>query len=234
MDQAKAEVEIAQSELAVLKATIAKKQVYAPFTARVGIHNLEVGQYLDNNTKITELIGVYDYTWVDFSLPQTYGELALATQVDISTIADNGQVFEAEIIAVDPQLSSSSRQLKYRAQFAKTSGFLKPNTLVTVTAPVAKARELVAISDLAITRDHLGEYVFVLQDEGNNSYRAKRQKVVLGDRRGDKVMVTDGLAPGTLIATKGAFKLRPGLKVFISDENAEMSAGNNSAAETAL
>lgn len=226
VDQAMAEVEIAQSELAVLQANIRKKQIYAPFSAYVGIHNLEVGQYLDSNTTITKLIGAYDYIWVDFSLPQTYGELALGTEVDIRTIADNGQVFQAEIIAVDPQLSSSSRQLKYRAQFAKNSGFLKPNTLVTVTTPVAEARELVAISDLAITRDHLGEYVFVLQDEGNNSFRAKRQKVVLGDRRGDKVMVTDGLMPGTLIATKGAFKLRPGLKVFITDENVATSAAN--------
>ena len=219
VDQARAEVEIAQSELAVLQANIRKKQIYAPFTAHVGIHNLEVGQYLDSNTMITKLIGVYDYTWVDFSLPQTYGELALGTRVSIHTIADNNSEYQAEVIAVDPQLSSSSRQLKYRAQFAKSSGFLKPNTLVTVKAPVAEARELVAVSDLAITRDHLGEYVFILQDEGNNSYRAKRQKVVLGDRRGDRVMVMDGLAPGTLIATKGAFKLRPGLKVFISDEN---------------
>ncbi|WDD99043.1 efflux RND transporter periplasmic adaptor subunit [Thalassomonas actiniarum] len=226
VDQARADVEIAQSELAVLQANIRKKQISAPFTAHVGIHNLEVGQYLDSNTTITKLIGVYDYTWVDFSLPQTYGELVLGTQVEISTIADNSQVFQAEIVAVDPQLSSSSRQLKYRAQFAKARGFLKPNTLVTVAAPVAKARELVAVSDLAITRDHLGEYVFVLEDEGNNSYRAKRQKVVLGDRRGDQVMVTDGLAPDTLIATKGAFKLRPGLKVFITDENAETNAAD--------
>ena len=230
VDQARAEVEIAQSELAVLQASIRKKQIYAPFTAHVGIHNLEVGQYLDSNTQITKLIGVYDYTWVDFSLPQTYGELTVGTRVSIKTIADNSQTFQAEIIAVDPQLSSSSRQLKYRAQFARTSGFLKPNTLVTVTAPVAKARELVAVSDLAITRDHLGDYVFVLEDEGNNSYRAKRQKVVLGDRRGDKVMVTDGLAPGTLIATKGAFKLRPGLKVFLADPGAEV----NGAADTAI
>ncbi|WDE08697.1 efflux RND transporter periplasmic adaptor subunit [Thalassomonas viridans] len=225
VDQARAEVETAQSELAVLQASIRKKQIYAPFTARVGIHNLEVGQYLDSNTKLTQLIGIYDYTWVDFNLPQTYRELALGSQVSIHTITDNSREYQAEIIAVDPQLSSSSRQLKYRAQFAQSSGALKPNTLVTVIAPVAEAREQVMISDMAIIRDQLGEYVFVLEHEGDNSYRAKRQKVVLGDRHEDRVVVMEGLVPGTLIATKGAFKLRPGLKVFL--------AGKKNATDTA-
>ena len=217
VDQANAEVEIAGSELAVLQAAIAKKQLYAPFTAQVGIHNLEVGQYLDSNSEITVLIGVHDYIWIDFSLPQTYDELALGTAVSVKTIANDSQHYDAQIIAVNPQLSSSSRQLKYRAQIEKIPAWLKPNTLVTVTVPVASASERVAIADLAITRDHLGEYVFVLEDEGNNSYRAKRQKVKLGERLGDKVMVVDGLSPGTLIATKGAFKLRPGLKVFVAE-----------------
>ena len=216
VDQAKSDVVTAQSEQAVLQTSIGKKQLFAPFNARVGIHNLALGQYLDSNSEITTLIGINDYNWIDFSLPQTYGEIALGTQVQIKTITNNSKVYQAEIIAVAPQLSSSSRNLKYRTQIAQSTDSLKPNTLVTVTVPVAKSKRLVAVADLAITRDHLGQYVFVLQDEGNNSYRAKRQKIILGDRQGDKVMVLEGLEPGTLIATKGAFKLRPGLKVFIA------------------
>lgn len=216
VDRAQANVTIAQSDIAALNATIAKKRLLAPFKARVGIHNLEPGQYLDTNSQITTLIGVQPYTWVDFNLPQTYHELALGTKVEIDTIMLNGTRVSATVVAADPMLSSTSRNLKYRAQVESQLLSLKPNTLVKVTVPVASEIATVAVPDLAVTRDHLGDYVFLLEAEGEGAYRAKRQKVILGERMGDRVMIKSGLTLGQMVAAKGAFKLRPGLKVFVS------------------
>jgi len=221
VDEASANVLIAQSEVAVLNSIINKKKLIAPFAAHVGIHNLEVGQYLDSNTAITTLIGIHDRTWIDFYLPQTYAHLPLDTVINITQVSHQKQSYDARIIAVNPQLSSQLRSLKYRAEIISDELSLKPGTFVQVTIPVAKAATAISVPDLAITRDHLGEYVFILTAEENGFYRAQRQKVQLGDQKNNQVLIHDGLKSGQLIATTGAFKLYSGSKVFIAEDKAK-------------
>ncbi|MFB0999867.1 MAG: efflux RND transporter periplasmic adaptor subunit, partial [Colwellia sp.] len=216
VDQANASVEIAKSEVAILETTISKKKLRAPFEAKIGIHNLEIGQYLDNNSKVLSLIGVNEYTWIDFHLPQVYRELSVGSLVKVSPM-HQVKSFDAIIIAIDPQLARQSRSLKYRAQIKSSLLALKPNTLVSVYSPIAANISLISVPDVAITRDPLGSYVFVLESEGEGAYRAKQVKVILGERNTDTVMVLSGLDEGTLIATKGAFKLFPEMKVFIAE-----------------
>lgn len=223
VDQAKAAVEIAKSDIAVLTASIEKKIITAPFNAKVGIHNLEVGQYLDKNTHILELVGVNDFTFIDFYLAQVHQELAVGSVVDILEI-NQKQTYQAEVIAVDPQLSRQSRHLKYRARIASANLSLKPNTLINVAVPISTEMSLVAVADLAIVRDQLGEYVFVLEPESEGVYRAKKVKIEIGDRQDDMVLVLSGLTAGQFIATKGAFKLFPNMKVFVAPSDVAISS----------
>ncbi|MCP4326218.1 MAG: efflux RND transporter periplasmic adaptor subunit [Alteromonadales bacterium] len=215
VDQANANVQIARSNVEVLTTAIAKKQLIAPFNAKVGIHTLEVGQYLDNNSQVLALVGVNNFTWVDFYLPQFYQELSLGSVVKLSPINQTSS-FDAKIIAVAPLLSKSSRNLKYRAEIVSSKLALKPNTLISVDAPTGPMASLVSVPDLAIKRDPFGSYVFILEpDADGQSHRAKLVKVELGDRQGDRIIVTSGLSKGQLIANKGSFKLFPGMKVYI-------------------
>ncbi|WP_019029208.1 efflux RND transporter periplasmic adaptor subunit [Colwellia piezophila] len=219
VDQARAAVQIAQADISVIKTAIDKKILTAPFTAKVGIHTLEIGQYLDINSQVLELVGVNDFTWVDFNLPQFYQELSLASIVKISPMNQTAE-YEANIIAVDPQLSRISRHLKYRAQIPSATLALKPNTLVSVIVPIAQQKTLASVPDLAIKRDALGNYVFVLEPAGEGSYRAQQVAVELGERQGSQVMILSGVEAGQLIANKGAFKLFPGMKVYLASESA--------------
>jgi membrane fusion protein (multidrug efflux system) len=207
---------MAKSDIAILSTVIAKKKLRAPFDAKIGIHNLEVGQYLDNNSQVLTLIGVNEFTWVDFYLPQVYRELSINSLVKISPLNQAGS-FEAKIIAIDSQLARQSRSLKYRAQIKSSVLDLKPNTLVSVYSPIAANVSLVSIPDIAITRDPLGSYAYILEPESEGAYRAKQVKIMLGERKAGNVMVLSGLSEGQLIATKGAFKLYPQVKVYIAD-----------------
>jgi len=217
VDQARAAVQIAQANINVIITAIDKKTLTAPFTARVGIHTLEVGQYLDKNSQVLKLVGINDFTWVDFSLPQLYQELELSSTVQITPM-NQASDFEATIIAVDPQLSRASRHLKYRAQISAQTLQLKPNTLVSVTVPIENSSTLASVPDLAIKRDALGDYVFTLEPDTDGSYRAKLVPVELGQRQGEHVMILSGIETGQLIANMGSFKLFPGMKVYLAKE----------------
>jgi membrane fusion protein (multidrug efflux system) len=225
VDQANAAVQIAKSDIAILTTTIAKKKLRAPFNAKVGIHNLETGQYLDNNSQVLTLIGVNEFTWVDFYLPQVYRELSVGSSVQIRAMNRN-ESFQAQIIAIDPLLARKSRSLKYRAQIKSSVLALKPNTLVSVYSPIAENISIASVPDVAITRDPLGSYVFLLEAEGEGAYRAKKVKVTLGDRNNDHVFVLSGIDEGQLIATKGAFKLFPQMKVYVAESLATTTVAN--------
>lgn len=222
VDLAEAEYSIAIANTSRLEAMVAKKVINAPFDARVGIHNINVGQFLDSNTEITDLIGVEDYIWVDFKVPQTYGQLSLNTSVEV-TINDTATSLEvttkASINSVESLYSKDSRQLKYRAKVPNSTLNIKPNQLVKVAVPIKEAKSVITVPSLAIVRDQLGEYVFKLIKDDQGDYRASRVKVVLGDRVNEHVVVSEGLNADDLIAAKGAFKLRQGLKTQFDLDN---------------
>jgi len=230
VDQARAAVQIAQANINVITTAIDKKTLTAPFTAKIGIHALEVGQYLDKNSQVLELVGINEFTWIDFNLPQLYAELDLAATVKISPMNQSND-FSASIIAVDPQLSRASRHLKYRAQISSKTLALKPNTLVSVIVPISNQSTLTVVPDLAIKRDALGDYVFVLEAESDGSYRANITPVELGERQGEQVMILSGVEPGQLIANKGSFKLFPGMKVYLANEAANEAAASDASAK---
>ncbi|WDE08733.1 efflux RND transporter periplasmic adaptor subunit [Thalassomonas viridans] len=220
VDQAKSLLAKAEAEMERISAIIEKKVITAPFAGYTGIHDLAVGQYIDSNSQITNLIGDNDFIWIDFNVPQTYPVLALGESVGVVVKGKATQEAQASIVSVSPVLNSSSRQLKYRAKVAKSVLTLTPNQLVKINFPVAPVQALTLIPQLAVKRDQLGDYVFVLKKEGE-AYRAHQVKVDLGVRFGDLISVESGLEPGVLIASEGAFKLWPGVQTrFASpDEN---------------
>ncbi len=223
VDKAIMELRISESEVAVLESIISKKIIRTPFKAKAGIHNLQVGQHLEGNSQIAHLIGVSKYSWIDFYVPQVYDELSVGSEIAVSLGDPEPRSTNAKIVSVEPMLTNESRQFKYRAQVTNEKLALKHNHLVKVTLPVTNESLKIAIPSLAVNKDPLGDYVFMIKPEEDGVYRAHRHKVELGDRMGDQVIVKRGLVVGDYIANTGAFKLRPGLKVFVSSsENDQM------------
>jgi RND family efflux transporter MFP subunit len=76
-DRAKAGHDAAVAAVNRLLAVIEKKTLRAPFDATTGLHQLDVGQYLDKGSVVTRLIGVSDSVWIDFTLPQQQSDPAI-------------------------------------------------------------------------------------------------------------------------------------------------------------
>ena len=216
LDIARSELAIANAHIARIKASIEKKFIRAPFTAMAGLHNLAIGQMLESHSEITELVGIDEFIWVDFMVPQTYPALPIGSKVIIA-VKEQQQQVDAVIISTAPLLSSNSRQLRYRAKVLFTDLALKPNHLVKVKFPTSQSHQVITVPELAIIRDLMGQYVFVVNTESTGTNRVTKRKVNLGERIGDRIIVKSGLSPDDQVAGKGAFKLREGMKAFIKE-----------------
>ena len=214
VDQSQAEYQIALANVQELQAVIDKKTLRSPFDAVAGLHQLDQGEFLQSNTHIVNLVGVSDYQWVDFNLPLAEATIDVGGTIKILLPNQPGTMVDASIIAKNPQVSLTSRNLQFRAQLIGNYA-LPPNAIVNINVPLARKQQI-QIPVPAMLRDGLGMYVYILQPEpGLDAYRARRQEVVPGDEDQQRVVIATGLADGDLIAGNGAFKLRDNLLTYI-------------------
>jgi len=229
-DKAVAELRVAEADKAMSQASIAKRTLRAPFDAITGIHQFDAGQYLEENTLITTLVGVQDFLWVDFSLPQIYSALPEGVSVMIAPLSEGTntvgwQPLSAPVIARESVMKAESRSLRYRAQLSRGESGLLANAIVAVKVPIAEVQSELAIPAVAVLYSSAGPYVYLLNEDKTAAiqpaYRAQRQPVTLGDQQGELIIIERGLEAGQRIASAGAFKLSDGLLTFLAMPQAE-------------
>jgi membrane fusion protein, multidrug efflux system len=231
VERSRAEVDVIEAEIDGIESVINRRTIKAPFAGMLGIHRLEVGQYLDNNTEIATLIGDNGEMWVDFSMPQFYGELAPASKVTVSVVrreaVGEGALLPAEVLTGDATINAAARSRLYRAVVREGAQRLLDNMSVTVVIPLSLSAPLLAVPSLAVQSDVTGEFVWVLDRDANGQgYRARRQGVTSVSQDGDRTFV-DTLKPTDLVAAAGAFKLSAGLLVKTTAGAASTANGAN-------
>lgn len=224
VDMAQADMLVAAAEKENLTSVIQKKTLVAPFDGVVGLEDYQKGQMLDANTAVTQIVGSSNTIWIDFALPQTALQPAVGDNVRISLIGQSSQTMTATIIARNPLVNSTSRQITYRASLNNENGLFSPNQMVGVIVDGPNSAYIMVPTN-AIYRDHTGEYVYELKRDEQDNWRAHPVKVELGKREQNSQVVLSGLNGNELVATEGAFKLSEGLLVYTQVPGAMRDSG---------
>jgi membrane fusion protein, multidrug efflux system len=216
LDNDESNLRSATGSAASLQAQIARKVVRAPFDGRLGIRQVNLGQYLKPGTPITTLESTGgDY--VDFTLPQQdLPRLAVGMLVHINETS-SGPRAEATIAAIDPALDSATRSARVRAAMAKETGF-GPGMFVNVAVVLPEKRKVVLVAATSLVHASYGDSIFVAEDVAGSPHKTARQQFVKpGEARGDFVEILEGVKPGDEIVSQGAFKLRNGVPIAVNN-----------------
>jgi membrane fusion protein (multidrug efflux system) len=217
LDTDEAELESTRAAVAGLEAQIERKVVRAPFAGRLGIRQVNLGQYLNPGTMITDLQSD-EAVHADFSLPQ--GDLArISVGLPVKLELQGNQAVDATISAIDPAVDPVTRSTRVRAVVAKVDATLSPGMFVTARVILPNAQKVVAVPVTAVVHASYGDSVFIVEDrkDGKEGKAARQQFVKLGRMRGDFVAVVEGVKPGQVVVVAGAFKLRNGAPVVVND-----------------
>ena len=216
LDAAEARARQADANIAVLKTTIAKKTIRAPFDGRIGIRLVELGQVVSGGTPLASLQSVSPIH-AEFWLPQeTLAELETGLAARLTTGIFTGSHWDGRITLVNPEVDVATRNVRVRATFPNADGKLRPGMFVAVEVLSSDARPVLLIPNTAVIYAPYGDSIFAVEE------KAARQKFVrLGERRGDQVAVVSGLVAGETIVSTGAFKLRNGAGVVVKNEAVE-------------
>jgi membrane fusion protein, multidrug efflux system len=208
----------ANAEVAQQAAVIEQKTLRAPFAGRLGIRQVDFGQYLGAGTTIVT-IQALDPIYLDFSLPQQALN-GLATEMTIAATVDAfpKDVFTGKIVAISPKVDAGSRNVAVRASIANPERRLRPGMFAAVDISVGAAQRQVTLPQTAIVYAPYGNSVFLAQkaDGAGAGLVARRVFVRLGATRGDEVAVLEGVSEGASVVTAGQIKLRNGVPLIIS------------------
>jgi membrane fusion protein, multidrug efflux system len=213
LDTAEATLKQYGASADAIRATIAKKTIRVPFAGRLGIRQINLGQYLDTGKPIVSLQSLTP-VYADFALPQQeLGRLTKGMAVRVTTDAYPEKQFEGTLTAIDPDVDPATRSVSLQATFENAEQLLRPGMFARVEVLLPEERNVLTIPLTAILSAPYGDMVYVLEMAPATTNApahlvARQQLIRTGMARGDFVSVETGLKAGERVASSGIFKLR--------------------------
>jgi len=223
-DAAQAAFKSASARVDTIRASLDKKQIVAPFSGRLGLSQVDLGQNISAGTPIVSLQAT-DRMYFNFSLPQrAISRVATGLPVSIQIDALPGVRYNGTVSAIDSEIDVATRSVQIQALLENPQGDLLPGMFGRVEVQLDEQRDVLMVPATAVSYASFGDSVFVIEaaeqqsDESEGEQLVARQQFVqLGEQRGDFVEVTKGLAAGERVASAGAFKLRNGAPVTLNE-----------------
>jgi membrane fusion protein (multidrug efflux system) len=211
----------ARAQVAAQQALIAQKSVRAPFAGRLGIRQVDLGQYLAAGTAIVTLQAL-DPIFLDVYVPQqAVAQLKVGQPVQVRPTAGAAPIAGA-VTAIDARADTASRMTRLRISLPNPTDRLLPGMFATATIGVGAPVPHVTVPATAISVNPYGSLVYTVHQDGTDAdgkpkLMVRQQFVTTGDARGDQVAILKGLDPGDTVVVAGQLKLRNNIAVLVNN-----------------
>ncbi len=215
-------VKSTKADIDYTQAQIDKTVIRTPFDGVVGLRQVSPGAYATPAT-IIATVQQLDKIKVDFTLPEQYTSIIKkGSLVDVQIDAASNLHRKALIIATEPQINQTSRNLKVRALLEDGKGH--PGAFVKVMVNAGAGKQAIMVPTNSIIPDDRNNQV-ILVKEG----KAQFVNVQTGIREANNIEITKGLQTGDTVIVTGVLFARPKSPVQIREVKSldkSTSAGN--------
>ena len=221
VDQNQAQLDQARAQIIKTEAIIAQKLIRAPFAGRLGVRQIDLGQYLSPGAAIVTLTEL-QHLYVNFTLPSTErAKISLGQSVNVTADAFPGRVFTATIATIEPQIRTDTRTLMVQATLANPDEALLPGMFVNAAVVLPPEPDRVVLPETAVDYTLYGDSVYAIRQDGTDpagkpALKAFRTPVKVGARWDNKVAILSGIDPGALVVAAGQIKLQDGSPVVVT------------------
>ena len=215
-DQSVAQLDSSDARVASKQALISKKKIIAPFSGRLGIREVDLGEYLSPGDHIVPLQAL-DPVFIDYTLPERHFDAVQVDQkVQVEVQAYPGQVFEGSISAINPGIDPGTRSVRLQATLENPDFLLRPGMFAEVRTVLPARDNILTLPRTAVIYNPYGESVYLILEEDDNQV-VKRRPVRTGEIRDGRVEIHEGLEAGDPVVSAGQNKLRNGQQVTIDN-----------------
>lgn len=220
-DDARAELQVTEADVALAEARLAKTEIRAPFAGVVGARRVSPGAFLHAGDVITDLSQV-DEIKVTFNVPERYlAQLVAGSSVRLSSPAFPDAPLDATVTLVEPVLDPATRSARLTARAANPGLRFRPGMSADVAVLLASRPAALTVPNEAVFYEGAQALVYRVGPDG----AVARAPIALGTRLSDVVEVTSGLEAGATVVRAGHQKLFDGARVAPVGGDAPASGG---------
>lgn len=222
VDTDKGNLANAEALVAQQQALVNYKSIAAPFSGRLGIRQVDLGQYLAAGTTIVTLQQL-DPIFVDFYLPQqALAQIKVGQEVTGKVDTYPNKTFVGQIAAINSLVDTTTRNVQVRATMQNHENLLLPGMFATIEIDTSAPQKFVTLPQTAIAYNSYGNIVYLIDEKGKDDkgqprLAARQTFVTTGATRGDQVAVLSGVKDGDVVVTAGQIKLRNGSPVIANN-----------------
>lgn len=205
------------------KATIAKKVIHAPFEGRLGISQVNPGQYLNTGNPIVTLQSL-NPIYIDFFVPQqSLVQLKVSQDITLTIDTYPKKIFKGKVTTINPKVDSATRNVAVEATIENPEHILLPGMFGTAEVSTGKPMPYLTLPQTAISYNSYGNIVFIVKRHPPKHKKdkplltVKQAFVTTGPTRGDQVAILNGLKAGDSVVIAGQLKLQNDSEVVINN-----------------
>lgn len=227
VDNAKAKYQQAQAALDHATAVLAQKHITAPFDGKIGIRQINLGEYVSAGQQLVSLQAL-DPLFLGFDLPeQQLKQLQVGQAVELQIEAHPNQDFSGKITAINSTVDPKTHTIAVQATIPNQQGILYPGLFANVKIIMPQQQRVVTVPQTAVSYSLYGDTVFVVEPKGKDKTGkpiliAKKVYITSGDQRGAEVAILKGLTSGQQVVISGQLKLQNDTRVIINN-NVDLS-----------
>jgi multidrug efflux system membrane fusion protein len=230
VDVDQAQVDSSEAAVETAKLNLEYCYIHSPINGRAGARLVDVGNVVQANStsllSIQRLDPIYaNFTITESDLPAVQkqmsgGKLKAVVRLpsDLESAARTGRV---EFL--DNAVQNGSGTVNLRATLSNPDHHFWPGQFVDVKLVLSTQKQAVLIPNEAAQISQRGPFVYVVKSDET----AELRPVKLGQRQGDQVVVTEGVAPNENIVLAGQMLVRPGGKVRIAPPSSNPNPSGN-------
>jgi membrane fusion protein (multidrug efflux system) len=208
-DAAKSLLLVNQADKQLLEAQIAKTEIYAPFSGKVGLRTVSVGNYIASNTLVAT-IQQLDPIKIEFDVPEKYsGYIKPGLEINFSIDASDSS-YMAKVYAIESSITTETRTLKVRALCSNRENVLNPGTFARVNMILERFPDALKVPSEAVVTVLDGNSVYICQNG-----KAKEVPVTTGIRTDNEIQIIKGITAGDSLIITGLLQVTNGAPVVI-------------------
>ncbi|WAH60581.1 efflux RND transporter periplasmic adaptor subunit [Pseudomonas silvicola] len=222
--------DLAQIDAAKLNLIYAK--IVSPIDGYVGLRLVDPGNIVTSGST-TGIVTVTQTNpiAVTFSVPQAQLATLLpkvrkgeALAVQALDQMGNAPLANGTLKFISNEIDTSTGSIKLKALFDNPDEKLYPNQFVNVKLTTDTLHNAVVVPSAAVQLSSDGEFLYVVKDG-----KVQRRTIKVGPALGEQTVITQGVAQGEQVVTRGIDHLREGSKVEVEKPASPDNTAQNNA-----
>lgn len=210
VDLSELQVNNNKADIELIKVSIAKTEIRAPYDGRIGLRNISPGAYV-SPADIIATIRQVDQLKLEFTVPEKYSTRFTPGKGISFTIDGSGDRFSATVLASEYFIDANTRSLTVKGIIKSNNPALVPGAFARVNLDMEQDNNALILPTQAVIPLSRGKQVIIFRDG-----KPEFQEITTGIRDSSFVQVISGVKAGDTVLISGLMAIKPNSQVQLS------------------